>query len=142
MARKKISEAMRSLVAERATGCCEYCLGQEKFATHRFSIDHVVPVEKGGGTDLENLALACQGCNNLKYARIEAVDPDTNTIVPLYNPRQESWHDHFQWNENYTVILGISPIGRATVQLLKLNREMLVNQRVVYRAFGVHPPNK
>ena len=94
----------------------------------------------GGSDEPDNLALACQGCNNFKYDLIHAVDPETRVSVPLFHPRQDTWAEHFRWNENYTIIIGISPTGRATVQRLKLNRDMLINQRVVYRAYGIHPP--
>ena len=140
MAGKTIPEAIRQLVAKRANGCCEYCFGQEKFATHRFSMDHIIPPDLGGSNGTENLALSCQGCNNYKHVHVEALDPMTKSMVPLYHPRRDEWEDHFQWNENYTVIIGVTPTGRATTELLRLNREMLVNQRVVYRAYGVHPP--
>ena len=64
----------------------------------------------------------------------------TDRIVPLFNPRQELWIDHFRWNENFTVIIGLTPTGRATVSALRMNRDFLINQRIVYRFYDVHPP--
>ncbi|MDX2285233.1 MAG: HNH endonuclease [Bacteroidia bacterium] len=40
-------------------GCCEYCKSQAAFATYSFSIEHIIPLSKGGTHDLSNLALAC-----------------------------------------------------------------------------------
>ncbi|MES1245817.1 MAG: HNH endonuclease signature motif containing protein [Acidobacteriota bacterium] len=75
MSRQK--EAVRS----RAHGICEYCVSQESFATQSFSVDHIIPPQAGGGDGEDNLAFACQGCNNHKYTRIEALDPVTDEVV-------------------------------------------------------------
>jgi hypothetical protein len=54
-------------------------------------------------------------------------------MVPLYHPRQHSWSDHFAWNEDATIMLGRTPIGRATIERLRLNRPGVVNLRRVLR---------
>ena len=89
---------------------------------------------------MDNLALACQGCNNHKHARIQGYDPVTGDIVPLYHPRQQQWRDHFAWNEDFTLIVGLTPAGRATVEALRLNREGPINLRRILYAKGEHPP--
>ena len=132
----------RQFVTERAFGCCEYCMSQEKYASQSFSIEHIIPQFHGGDDDVENLALACQGCNNFKFTKVSALDTETNIIVSLYNPRQNKWTDHFNWNNNFTVVIGITPIGRASVAALQLNRDNLINQRIVYKAYGIHPPQQ
>lgn len=55
------------LVAERARGACEYCGSLVLYSTQSFSIEHIVPLHKGGSSELENLAFSCQGCNGHKY---------------------------------------------------------------------------
>jgi len=99
-----------------------------------------VPQSKGGDGSDENLAASCQGCNNHKYRNTEAPDPQTGDMVPLFHPRRQRWRDHFAWNLDSTRIVGITPIGRATVELLRLNRAGLVNLRKVLHGAGVHPP--
>ncbi len=131
---------LRQLVTDRANGCCEYCMSQEKFSSQSFSLEHIFPKILGGTDHLDNLALACQGCNNFKFIKIMVIDKETNTEVLLFNPRQNNWQDHFEWNSNFTVIIGLTPIGRVTVDALQLNRDNLINQRIVYRAYGIHPP--
>lgn len=79
-------------------------------------------------------------CNGHKYNRTEAPDPTERTLVPLYNPRRQRWQDHFCWSEDYAQIIGLTPIGRATVETLKLNRMGLVNMRQVLYLIGKHPP--
>ena len=129
-------------VIERARGCCEYCRSQTRFSTQSFSIEHIVPRSHKGKDSADNLALACQGCNNHKYTRISSQDPVTGEIVPLYHPRQQKWNEHFTWNEDFCQIIGLTPTGRATVQALQLNRAGLVNLRRVLYATGEHPPEE
>jgi hypothetical protein len=127
-------------VVERAQGCCEYCCSQARFAMQPFSAKHLLPRSRGGKTTLDNLALACQGCNNHKYTKTEGTDPITGDLVSLYHPRRQQWRDHFAWNEDYTLIIGLTPTGRATAVTLWLNREGRVNLRRHLYAMGAHPP--
>jgi 5-methylcytosine-specific restriction endonuclease McrA len=89
------SARLRVQVTERAKNCCEYCLSQARFAPETFSVEHIVPRAKKGQTSLNNLALACQGCNNHKYTYTEAIDPMSGNVVPLFDPRKQKWADHF-----------------------------------------------
>src|SRR5438552_8493296 len=107
MAKVRVSLRLRRQLADRAGGCCEYCRSQERFAMQAFSGEHVEPRSEGGKTTLESLAWACQGCNNHKYNKSSARDPVTGEVVPLFHPRRQRWLDHFAWNEDATVILGI-----------------------------------
>jgi hypothetical protein len=131
----------RTRVAERAKGCCEYCRSQEQYSPDSFSIEHIVPLSKGGKDTLDNLAFFCQGCNNRKYTSTKAFDLISQTTVPLFNPRQQKWTEHFAWSEDGSLILGLSPIGRATVEKLQLNRNGLVNLRHILFDAGEHPPS-
>lgn len=105
-----------------------------------FSAEHIVPRSQGGATALENLAFACQGCNNHKYNKTQGRDPVTEQLVSLFHPRQQRWGDHFTWNDDFTLVIGLTPTGRATVETLCLNREGLVNLRRILYAAGEHPP--
>ncbi len=140
MSKARVSSAQRRLVIERATGCCEYCISQARFAPQSFSVEHIRPREKGGTTTVDNLALSCQGCNNHKYIKTEDRDVISGQTVALFHPRQQIWSDHFAWNEDYTLVIGMTPTGRATVNTLKLNRIGLVNFRRVLSVMGEHPP--
>lgn len=86
------------------------------------------------------LALACQGCNNFKYDKTDAPDPATGEMVPLYHPRQSRWGEHFAWSGDFTLIVGLTPTGRATVEALLLNRPGVVNLRRLLYQHGEHPP--
>lgn len=67
------------------------------------------------------------------------IDPVSGENVRLFHPRQEQWDDHFTWIDQYSKILGLTAIGRATVEKLRLNREGVVNLRTVLRELGKHP---
>ncbi|MBI1279038.1 MAG: HNH endonuclease [Anaerolineaceae bacterium] len=140
MTDERITSELRQVVINRARGCCEYCYSQNRFAMQSFSVEHIKPLSKGGLSTEDNLALSCQGCNNHKYNKIESHDPATDQNVPLFHPRQQKWSDHFIWNEDYTLVIGITATGRATVEALQLNRSGLVNLRRVLYQMGEHPP--
>jgi hypothetical protein len=56
------------------------------------------------------------------------LDTISGALVPLFNPRVQSWHDHFQLDAG--AILPLTSTGRATAALLKFN----LPQRVEIRA--------
>jgi hypothetical protein len=103
-------------------------------------IDHIVPESLGGPTEEMNLWLACPLCNAHKGDRITALDANTGEIVRLFNPRQQAWVDHFAWTSEGDRIVGRTPIGRATVIALQLNRPSLVRARGAWVSVGWHPP--
>ncbi|WGV24265.1 HNH endonuclease [Halotia branconii] len=140
MSENRVTAQQKKAVTKRAQGCCEYCKSQASFAIQAFSIEHITPISRGGKTTLDNLALSCQGCNNHKYNKIEAKDLVSGNIVSLYHPRQQLWNEHFAWNDTFTLVIGLTPIGRATVEVLQLNREGIVNLRRVLYVMGEHPP--
>ncbi len=119
MTAKPVSSQLRRIITERARGCCEYCQSQKIFATQSLSIEHIIPTSKNGTTTDDNLALACQGCNNFKYTKIQDVDPITLEVTNLYHPRQQKWENHFTWDEDYSKIIGLTSTGRATVEALR-----------------------
>jgi hypothetical protein len=137
---RRVRGAKRRAVVERAVGRCEYCRSPEYIGTQIFSVEHITPWEQGGGSDLENLALACSGCNGSKYTKREAPDPATGKMAPLFHPRKEHWKAHFAWSEDAAHILGTTPTGRATVEALKMNRIEVVRFRRVLFLAGEHPP--
>jgi hypothetical protein len=140
MPEPRISTSQRARVVERARGCSEYCQSQEQYSADPFSVEHIIPLSKGGTNALDNLAFACQGCNNRKYTSVEGLDPVSQSTVPLFHPRQHSWAEHFAWSDDSVFVLGLTPIGRAAVEKLQLNRTGLVNLRRILVEVGEHPP--
>ena len=139
MAKSTVPRPLKRAVVERARRQCEYCRSREDYAVDPFSAEHIIPQSRGGGTDLDNLALSCQTCNNHKYNKVEGIDPQTGNLAPLFHPRQQRWSDHFAWSEDATLIVGQTPTGRATIYILDMNRESLINLRQMLHRDGKHP---
>jgi 5-methylcytosine-specific restriction endonuclease McrA len=142
-----ISEAIKQSVRERARYLCEYCHSLELLSANRFAIDHIVPRSLGGLDDIENLALACRRCNERRYNFVAGIDPQTQEIVPIFNPRQQQWAEHFIWTVDGTVIQGSTPIGRATCIRFDLNdmrypeNDSIRKTRELWTRTGLHPPS-
>ncbi len=114
-------------VRKRAGGCCEYCQVPQVFDRLPFHIDHVIARKHRGPSRASNLCLACFACNNHKGPNVGGIDPKTRILAQLFNPRRHSWHRHFRWAG--PVLIGKTPIGRATVVVLEIN----LPQRVAFR---------
>ena len=124
-----MDQKVRELVRRRAGNRCEYCLiSQEATPFFTFHIEHIVAKQHVGETDdPDRLAFACNRCNAYKGPNLSSVDPKTQEIVLLFNPRQDAWNDHFVLRGGE--IVGLTPTGRATVQLLNMNAPHRVELR-------------
>lgn len=130
-------EAIRKKVYDRANGCCEYCQTCESNIGQTMHVDHIIP---DGKDELNNLCLACWNCNTSKQTATQAIDPKTNTTVALFDPRNDVWGEHFAWSDNYSILNGLTPKGRATIERLKMNRPMMIGVRQRWVKAGYHPP--
>ncbi len=126
---------LRALVRQRAGNRCEYCgLRQEHLPLFRFHIDHIQPKKHGGSDDPVNLALACNSCNLHKGANLTGIDPESGRIEPLFHPRNDAWETHFE--RRGALMIGHTPKGRATVQVLNMNDPENVQLRTDLIAYG------
>lgn len=141
MSGRYISEKLRLTIINRARGRCEYCQSLMKNAIHTFHIDHIQPLDKKGTSQADNLALSCGGCNSSKSSRIQGIDPISLLPTPFFNPRKDTWKEHFSWSDDFLEIIGLTPIGRATVETLRMNRPGLINIRKLTKLIGEHPPS-
>jgi hypothetical protein len=142
MSERRIPAEVRRFVIERARECCEYYLNQADYSIDSFAVEHILARVRGGTSTPDNLALACQGCNNHKYDRATALDPLSKQQAPLYHPRRDRWEEHFAWSDDLTLLIGLTPTGRATIAALFLNRAGVVNLRRLLVAAGKHPPQR
>jgi hypothetical protein len=106
-------------VRQRAKNRCEYCHLPAEIYPLPFHLDHVVARPHGGRAVLENLALACLHCNRHKGPNAAGSDSTTGSPSRLFHPRQDVWHEHFEWIG--PLLNGKTPIGRITIQLLGIN---------------------
>jgi hypothetical protein len=141
MAAARPSQRLAERVRERARHRCEYCLTAEWLTGQPGEIDHVVPRAQGGATRFDNLCLACAACNGFKLDRTAGFDPETGQTVPLFNPRAQRWPDHFAWSDDGTHIIGLTPSGRGTILILKMNRPLVVVAREIWVSMNRHPPS-
>ncbi len=102
---------------------------------------HVEHIDPSGGDELSNLCLSCANCNLSKGKVTSAIDPETNEVVALFNPRTQCWSEHFTWLGKGERLQGLTSIGRATIQRMKINQERVVHARVRWLAGGFHPPS-
>lgn len=140
MAETYVPVAVQRLILSESKGFCEYCWSYSKFSSSPFHFDHIIPVSKNGQSVFDNIARSCAGCNGLKQDKIDGFDPLTRQIYRLYNPRKDEWLTHFEWSSDALIIDGITGVGRATVELLQVNRIANVNLRELLKTVGLHPP--
>ncbi|MCP5096567.1 MAG: HNH endonuclease [Chloroflexi bacterium] len=138
--RRQISEEIQQKVRQRATFLCEYCHTSEKWQYVPFTVDHIIPVSESGSDTFDNLALACFHCNRRKSNHTFAIDSKTGNQVALFNPREQQWGEHFMWSPDKLYIMGETAVGRATIELLQLNRARIIPIRAADLAINRHPP--
>jgi len=122
-----LDEQIRVLAGD----ACEYCRLPQSASPLRFVLDHVIARQHRGERVLQNLALACGRCNRHKGPNISGIDPDTQVLTRLFHPRQDVWSEHFSWDE--VMLVGLTPIGRATIAVLAINDPSQILVRQVLR---------
>ena len=132
-----ISPETRNRVRHRASYRCEYCQLGEHHSPLTHHIERIVARQHGGSDDFLNLALACHRCNAQKGTNLTGIDPETAQFVPLFQPRNESWFDHFRMTG--ARIDGFTPTGRATARLLVVNDQRRLDLRREILRFGLYP---
>ena len=105
-------------------------------------VDHIVPVSAAGETVAENLCLSCVSCNSFKLNFQTGFDTESQRESRLYHPRGDSWEEHFRWSDDSSEIIGLTAIGRATVNRLKMNQPRMLIARREWKKSGNHPPAK
>jgi len=127
------------LLAQRAEHRCEYCRAPEAIFNFRFEVEHIVPISQEGVDQDDNRALACRSCNVFKAVATAALDPDTQAEVSLFHPRRDRWEEHFAVDLETGAMVGKTPLGRATVQCLRLNNDVQQSARRAWISMGIYP---
>ncbi|MEI7768504.1 MAG: HNH endonuclease signature motif containing protein [Chloroflexales bacterium] len=143
MTRRVVPAALAQRVRTAASNRCGYCLSPQHLVMARLEIEHLVPLAKGGTDDESNLWLACPICNAHKSDKTHALDPETGALATLFNPREQTWAEHFQWIDGGLRIAGVTAIGRATVSALHLSDDPdAIEVRSYWMLAGWHPPQE
>lgn len=128
---------LRKLVTRRANERCEYCQLSQKGQEATFHVDHIVPIDAGGPTSADNLALACVSCSLRKGAREFVKLAGSGITIRLFHPREDIWEEHFEWKG--VQLVGRTDKGKATVEYLDLNRRLIMAIREEEILLGRHP---
>jgi len=65
-----IPKTVREMVYENGHGICAIC--GKPVDINDFTIDHIVPISRGGSNNPDNLQIACEDCNKLKSNRMNS----------------------------------------------------------------------
>jgi HNH endonuclease len=133
-----MNRSMRAFVRERAEYRCEYCRIHELDRPLSFHIEHIIARKHRGSDDPANLAWACHNCNLGKSSNLSGRDMLSGRIVVLFNPRRQRWNRHFKWNGAW--LEGLTPCGRATIDVLNINASDRVELREKLIHCGLFPP--
>jgi len=138
-----VSAALRRDVIERASNCCEYCRVSQEDRVMPYEIDHIIAEKHGGVTTSDNLCWSCYLCNGYKGSDIGSIDWDgSGTLTPLFSPRQQKWTEHFRLDMATAYIEPLTPEGRVTVFLLRLNSDEHVASRRLLMRLGRYPATR
>jgi HNH endonuclease len=126
-------------IAERAAYRCEYFHAPESVFNFPFEVEHIHPQARGGSEDLDNLALSCHACNLFKSDFETGHDEENQAEVALFHPRRDAWELHFTIDAERAEIVGLTPIGRATIERLRMNRPRQISARLRWIQLGLFP---
>lgn len=136
----KISQDLDDRIRCQAKNRCGYCLNPQELMPYKLEIEHIHPKGLDGATIEENLWLAWRECNAHKARKIEAIDSLTDRTVKIFNPRKQDWHEHFEFSQDQTEIIGKTACGRATVECLQMNNFYQKTARSAWLETGKFPP--
>ena len=83
--RKPVVRFSRENVYARDQGKCQYC--RRRVSRAEATYDHVIPRSQGGGTNWENIVIACVPCNQHKGGRT----PDQARMRLERGPVRPTW---------------------------------------------------
>jgi hypothetical protein len=135
-----VVDESREFVTLRAGRRCEYCQMHQSLQGATFHLEHIIPRILGGSSELGNLALACPSCNLHKADRTSGANPSNGEVIPFFNPRQDNWNTHFDWDD--VTLIAKTEIGRVTIKALDLNHERRIRIRRAEQLFGLFPPDR
>jgi HNH endonuclease len=127
--------SLKETLRRRAGFRCEYCHLPEAIAELPFQFDHIIAAQHGGMVTEGNLAWACARCNRHKGPNLSGIDSESGKLTRLYNPRTDTWAEHFVWKD--AILTGQTAIGRTTIAVLQINHPEAKRQRVDLLAEGI-----
>ena len=139
MARKEKKPDPRETVESRAGRRCEYCWAPQPATGVRYHLEHVFPESLGGADDVDNLALACPTWNYYKSNHLLGLDESGVAGRPLFNPRKDRWHEHFEFDSATFRLNGKTAQGKGTINRLRMNHDIQIEARRLWVELGLYP---
>ena len=68
--------------------------------------------------------------------------PATPTRAGVFHPRQQQWAVHFAWSADGVRLIGRTATGRATIALLRMNNDLIMDLRRLWVTLGLHPRDR
>jgi hypothetical protein len=137
---KYIPARLRQVVEDRARSRCEYCLIHREDMFFKGVPDHIIAEKHGGATEAGNLAYACVICNTAKGSDLGSIASSTGELVRFFNPRLDSWADHFRLDG--ARIEPRTDIGEVTARIFGFNDPDRVRERARLIALGRYVPGE
>jgi hypothetical protein len=134
-----MDELLRERVRRRAGFQCEYCRLPEHHQAGLFTLEHIIARQHEGPTSMGNLAWACLQCNSHKGTNLAGLlhEGGASALVKLFNPRRHKWIKHFRLEGAF--IVGLTAIGKVTVQVLAMNGADRLRLRQELMEMGLFP---
>lgn len=80
--RKQYSEEQRKEIYKKSGGCCQLC--GRKISLTEMTVDHIIPISKGGSNDMDNTQATCFSCNQFKANIFPAEFVDRITEIFMF----------------------------------------------------------
>lgn len=96
--RKSFKQSERAVIYDKNYGRCAICGRYVPFAD--FTVDHIIPISKGGTNDMNNLQCACKTCNLIKQDILPDDLIDKLSEIIIYQTKK-SGNDKLRRKMNY-----------------------------------------
>ena len=134
-----INKKLRAMILTRDNSTCQMCGKTVKDDGVKLVIDHVIPLNWGGKTELDNLQALCESCNEGKKAFVKGENSELMEDISKASNAKERLRLYFEYYYNIPIgVDKLSVIARTrdwTRQLRMLRQEY--NMDIEYLA-----PNK
>lgn len=88
------------ILAKTKGGVCAHC-GKPIFIGYQFSVDHFIPLDKGGCNRIINLVPLCKKCNVEKGAKVYSPDDFLSYLKPKYMEEIQGYYNSYIKSFNY-----------------------------------------
>lgn len=86
--REEFTESQKAMIAKKTDNCCAWC-GKKVYFGYGGTVDHYIPLKKGGTNEFDNLVLMCKECNEKKGSMIIPVNIAGYYVKEPYKHKME-----------------------------------------------------